>query len=213
MKEHWERVFEKTAFDKLGWYEESPEPSLQLIKQCNLSKDAAILNVGTGASTLIDELLTLGFPNIIATDISSSAIRALKQRLGQEESKKIKWIIDDLTSPRELNQLAQVDLWHDRAVLHFFNEEEEQKAYFNLLKKVIKKNGFVIIAAFSLNGAEKCSGLPVYRYKTEMLQEKLGEEFHLKKAFDYTYTMPSGESREYLYTLFQRRTSSNGIFL
>ena len=204
MKEHWERIYNKTAVEKLGWFENKPEPSLRLINHCNLSKNAAILNVGTGASTMVDELLTLGFRNITATDISSGAIEALRQRLGHEKSKNVNWVLDDLCNSQKLHLLEQFDLWHDRAVLHFFLKPGEQDAYFKLLKLLVKENGFVIIAAFNYNGALKCSGLPVHRYKQEMLEEKLGKEFLIKRSFDYTHTMPSGDTREYIYTLFQR---------
>jgi hypothetical protein len=204
MKEHWERIYQKTAFDRLGWYEARSEPSLQLIEKCNLPKDATILNVGTGATTLVDDLLNLGFSNLIANDISSQALEELQLRLGPEQSKMVHWLVDDLIHPNELKALKQVDLWHDRAVLHFFNEPEQQNTYFNLIRKLVKIYGYVIIAAFNLNGAPKCSGLPVSRYDAHMLQEKLGEEFHLIQAFDYTYTMPSGDTREYVYTLFRR---------
>ena len=206
MKEHWDKVYERTAVENLGWFEENAEPSLRLINRCKLSKDAAILNAGTGASTMVDALLDLGFSNIIATDISSIAIGELRKRLGPEKSTNVKWILDDLCDSKELHLLEKIDLWHDRAVLHFFLNPGEQDAYFKLLKSLVKKNGFVIIAAFNLNGAAKCSGLPVQRYNQEMLGEKLGKAFLLKLAFDYTYTMPSGDTREYIYTLFQRST-------
>ena len=204
MKEHWERVYQKSSVDKLGWYEARSEPSLKLIERCKLGKNAAILNAGAGATTLVDELIEIGYQNIIANDISKAALEELQLRLGPEKSKQVSWIVDDLTDPAELQSLEQIDLWHDRAVLHFFNDEPSQDAYFNLLRKLVCQRGYVIIAAFNLNGAPKCSGLPVSRYDAHMLQEKLGEEFHLMEAFDYTYTMPSGDTREYVYTLFRR---------
>jgi len=204
MKEHWERVYKNSAVDKLGWYEARSEPSLKLIERCKLGKNAAILNVGAGATTLVDELLAIGYQNIIANDISSSALEELQQRLGPEQSSMVRWIVDDLTDPDELQTLEQIDLWQDRAVLHFFQESVSQNAYFNLLRKLVSQGGYVIIAAFNLNGAPKCSGLPVFRYNAEMLQEKLGEEFRLLENFDYTYTTPSGNTREYVYTLFRR---------
>lgn len=201
---HWDDVYHKSEICELGWYEASPEPSLQLIKDCKLAKDAVLLNVGAGATTLIDELLELGYHNIIVNDISATALEKLKQRLGAD-AEKVSWVIDDLTHPAELNHLEPVDLWHDRAVLHFFTEKKEQETYFNLLKKSVKSGGFVILATFNLDGAPKCSGLPVHRYDEQMLAVMLGSDFELIKAFDYTYTMPSGEKREYVYTLFKRK--------
>lgn len=206
MKAHWDRVYQKTASEKLGWFEARAEPSIQLIEKCNLSKDAFILNVGAGATTLVDALLESKFRNIIANDISNPALEELQLRLGPGESQKIHWIVDDITNPNKLQSLEKIDLWHDRAVLHFFHDSASQEAYFNLLRMLVRKEGHVIIAAFNLDGAPKCSGLPVFRYEAKMLQERLGEEFDLKEAFDYTYTMPSGDTREYVYTLFQRKS-------
>jgi len=204
-KDHWERVYQKNSVDRLGWYESSPEPSLQLIDFCKLPKNSAILNVGAGATTLVDELVEIGYENIIVNDISSEALTELKLRLGPEKSSLVNWIVDDLTDPAELKSLEQIDLWHDRAVLHFFNEVDEQDTYFNLLRKLVKVEGHVIIAAFNLQGAPKCSGLPVFRYDAKMLQDRLGKEFHLEETFNYTYTQPSGDTREYVYTLFRRK--------
>lgn len=204
LKLHWDNAYDKSVVDKLGWYEAIPEPSLQLINQCNFRKNATLLNVGAGATTLVDELLKLGYKNIIVNDISPIALNKLKARLADERNS-IKWIIDDLTQPTKLSQIGPIDLWHDRAVLHFFVNEQDQNNYFNLLKKLVRSKGFVIIATFNLNGATKCSGLPVHRYDENILQEKLGNDFKLKKAFDYNYQMPSGDTRAYVYTLFMRK--------
>jgi len=200
---HWDTAYDKTPVNQLGWYEESPEPSLRLIESCELSRDASILNVGVGASTLIDELLKEGYNNLIANDLSASALDKLKLRLG-EKSNDVKWVVDDLTSPKELHKIPQVDMWHDRAVLHFFNEAKEQDQYFNLIRKVVKKNGFVILATFNLEGATKCCGLPVHRYSEEMMQDKLGKDFMLITSFNHVYIQPSGGTRNYVYTLFQK---------
>ena len=203
-RSHWDQVYTKTEVSRLGWYEPTPEPSLRLIRACNLPKDATILTVGAGATTLVDELLALGFQRIIANDISPRALEQLQQRLGPAQAK-VRWVVDDLTRPEVLPDIGPVDLWHDRAVLHFFNAKAEQDAYFNLLKTLVKPGGYVILAAFHLRGADRCSGLPVHRYDEQLLAEKLGSDFALLQAFDYTYTMPSGDERAYVYTLFKRK--------
>ena len=202
-KSHWEKVYNKTTFDKLGWYEKEAAPSLDLIQLCKLLRDAKILNVGAGATTLVDDLLKLGFTNIIANDLSKAALEVLKNRLSADDKEKVQFLVDDLINPTIMNQLELVDLWHDRAVLHFFTDEKDQNTYFKLLKKVLKPGGFVIIAVFNLEGASKCSGLDVFRYNAEMLQERLGTDFKLLNSFNYAYTMPSGNERSYVYTLFQ----------
>lgn len=204
LKAHWNNAYKNSSIIKLGWYENNPIPSLQLIETSGIDKDAFILNVGAGVTTLVDELINRDFKNILVNDISPLALNKLKKRLGNQ-AKNIKWIEDDLANPIELNDLEKIDLWHDRAVLHFFNDTKEQDSYFNLVRKIVSENGFVIIATYNLNGATKCSGLPVHRYDEKMIQEKLGNGFELVESFNYTYTMPSKDTREYIYTLFKRK--------
>ena len=204
-KDHWEQVYQRQPLNKLGWFEESPDPSLELIEACSLPEDASMLHVGAGATTLVDVLLNKGYKNIVANDISAFALEKLKARLGPGLTEKVQWMVDDLTKPDHLYTLQGVDLWHDRAVLHFFNDPAERLGYYNLLRDLVKIGGYVIIAAFNLDGADKCSGLPVFRYDQHMLQDQLGEGFSLIKAFDYTYHMPSGDPREYIYSLFHRK--------
>jgi SAM-dependent methyltransferase len=202
-KTHWEKVYQKTSFDQLGWYENEAKPSLDLIQACNVHKNAKIFNAGVGASTLIDDLLKLGYQNIIVNDISEPALQVLEKRLSNEDQSKVQFIADDLVNPTELRYLSDVEIWHDRAVLHFFIDEKDQTTYFELLKRVLKPGGFAIIAVFNLEGALKCSGLDVFRYNASMLQERLGNEFKLIKEFNYMYTTPSEHERSYIYTLFQ----------
>lgn len=200
---HWSDVYNDVDITKLGWYEDESTPSLQLIEKCNLAKEDLILNVGSGSTTLIDSLLKNGYTNLIVNDISSKALNKIKDRnVGKDDS--VKWIVDDIVNPTELAKIPQVGLWNDRAVLHFFIEEKDQNAYFELLHHKVCKNGYVIIAVFNLEGAKRCSGLPVKRYNEKMLQEKLGAAYKLKDSFNYIYTMPNGDHRNYVYTLFQK---------
>ncbi len=205
-QEHWDRAFTKNLTEKLGWYEPTSQQTLDLIQKIALPKDSKILNVGNGSSTLIDDLLVLGYTNLIGTDISSKALATAKQRLG-EGADRVEFIEDDLTNPTRLNLLEKIDLWNDRAVLHFFLSKKEIKSYFDLLKKILNTNGYVIIAAFSLNGHDKCCGLDLQRYDAKMIHENLGDEFELIETFDYTFINPYGSERPYVYTLFQRVNS------
>ena len=204
MKEHWNEIYEALDADELSWYEEIPEPSIKLLSKCHINKDEPILDVGAGASTFIDYLINNGFRNIIAADISEVALNKLKERLGKEKASLVRWIVDDITAPDHIQDLREIAVWHDRAVLHFLLEENEQRIYLTTLKKVIKKGGYVIIAAFSLKGAKKCSGLDVKNYDQNMLEKFLGEDFTLLEYFDHTYYMPSGKQRPYIYALFQK---------
>ncbi|WP_240665666.1 class I SAM-dependent methyltransferase [Lutibacter sp. HS1-25] len=202
---HWNNTYRKIPVNSLGWFEAEPKPTMELIKRCNLPKDALIFNAGIGASTLINELIAANYSNLIVNDISASALVALKQQIGNNKNTAIQFIVDDLTNPSEvLLKLKNVDLWNDRAVLHFFTTKEQQNAYFKLLKNAVKVEGYVILAEFNLQGAKKCCGLDVVNYNEEMLQENLGNDFKLLQSFNYTYTQPSGNTREYIYTLFQR---------
>lgn len=205
-QKHWDNAYQKTPIVNLGWYEDIPEPSLTLINECNLPKDALIFNAGVGASTLIEALLNEGYSKIVVNDISSSALIELKNSLTKHQFSNVDFILDDLTNPSDLLlKLKHVDLWHDRAVLHFFTEENQQNTYFNLIQSAVKPGGFVILAEFNTEGAKKCSGLDVVNYSLDMLQHGLGSNFKLVKWFNYSYTQPSGNLRPFIYTLFQRK--------
>ncbi len=204
LKDHWNKAYNQVD-EQLGWFETNPIRTMQLVNACGLQKGATILNVGAGTTTLIDTLLEDGYTNIIANDLSEIALKKLKERIKKTYNYNLTCIKDDLTNPTKLNKLQNVDVWIDRAVLHFFLNENEQKAYFNLIQKIISKNGYVIIAVFSLNGAQKCSGLDLQRYNVDMLQNHLGSDFKLKETFNHTFINPSRGERPYIYTLFQRQ--------
>jgi len=201
LKSHWDKAYTNSPEEKLGWFETDLNPMLQLIDKTKLSKEAKIINIGAGSTVLIDELLNQGYNRLIASDISKVALKNLENRVG---NKNVEFIVDDLLNSEKLNNINPVDLWIDRAVLHFFTEDKDQDIYFNLLKNKVKPEGFVILAEFNLQGAKKCSGLDVFQYDAKMLQNKLGDGYKLIEVFDYTYTMPSGDEREYVYTLFKK---------
>ncbi|NOX17484.1 MAG: class I SAM-dependent methyltransferase [Chlorobi bacterium] len=203
-KEHWDKTYSNSPEEKLGWYETDLKPTLEMIDKTGLPKTARILNIGAGSSTLIDELLNLEYSNVLATDISKVSLDKLKARLG-DESRRVEWIVDDLTKPILLGAIQPVDLWIDRAVLHFLTEREDQDIYFTLLKQILKQDGFVLLAEFNLEGAEKCAGLSVHRYNEEMLAARLGNDFKIIHSFNHIYTMPSGAVRPYIYVLFKRK--------
>lgn len=204
LEKYWCSAYTGVDIETLGWYEKESTPTLELIKKSGISKNATILNLGAGATTLIDSLVEKDYTNLIVNDISSCALGNIKARIG-EKAELIKFITDDIVNPEFLDKIEKVDLWNDRAVLHFFTEEKDLNAYFDLLNAKVKKGGFVILAEFNLQGAKSCSGLAVKQYNSEMLQKALGNEYILLENFDYNYIMPSGEERKYVYTLFQRK--------
>ena len=204
IKEHWNEIYTYLDVDELTWYEEIPEASISLLSKCHINKNESVLDVGAGESTFIDYLVNQEFKNIIAIDVSEIALNKLKERLGKEKASLVRWIVDDITQPVQIQGLSDIAVWHDRAVLHFLLDEKQQHAYLSTLKKVVKKDGYVIIATFSLKGAKKCSGLDIKNYDQNMLAKFLGEDFNLLEFCDYTHYMPSGEPRPYIYTLFQK---------
>ncbi len=204
-QEHWDAIYASKPIEQLGWYEAVPEPSLQLLARCKLSPDDPILDIGAGASTFIDSVLERGYRDIIAADISPAALTRLQERLGQAKASRVRWIVDDVTRPVGLLELQGIALWHDRACLHFLLHESQRQAYLATLKRVLSPGGDVIVAAFALSGAKRCSGLDVRNYDAALLAEFLGQEFELLESFGYLYHMPSGDPRPYVYACFRRR--------
>jgi SAM-dependent methyltransferase len=204
MNEHWDKVYSSTEDNKLSWYEEFPAPAVDMLKYCKLESNDSILIAGAGTSTIVNYLAREGFTDIIANDISSTALVKLKENLGDKLSGNVKFIVDDLTQPAELSKLNNIALWYDRAVLHFFTEETQRRNYFSLLKNILKTGGYAIIAEFSPEGPKKCSSLDTFNYDNDSIQEYLGDNFKLINFFDHTYLTPAGASRAYIYTLFQK---------
>jgi len=204
LKEHWNQKYTDSPITQLGWYESKSSPSIQLIENCAVPKDSTIIDVGSGATTLTASLLELGYQNLYAVDISDVALEKAKTLLGKEQAAQVHWLVDDITNPSAVFQLQNVAIWHDRAVFHFLTDDQDRQTYHSLMQKIVIAGGFVIMATFAMNGATKCSGLPVQRYSAESLSEFLGDGFKLLESLDYTYQMPSGDLRPYVYTRFQK---------
>lgn len=203
-KNHWDTAYLKNSIEDLGWYEDDPKASLELINKCNLSKNSMIFNAGAGATKLIQKLKDMEYHNICINDISKSALDKLKYSINNID--RLSFVVDDLTNPTDLLNLKMVDLWHDRAVLHFFVQQTQQDNYFNLLKSKVKDGGYVIFSEFAIDGAKKCCGLDILNYNEEMLLDRLGNDFALIQSFNHLYIHPSnGNTRKYIYTLFKRK--------
>ena len=203
-KHHWNKAYKNSKKENLGWFENDITESFKLIQKCELSKNSIIFNAGAGESLLIKELQKHGYSNIIINDISDVAIEKLKSSL--DKANGLNFIVDDLTYPVKLLKIEKVDLWHDRAVLHFFINLNQQEAYFNLLKQKVKSGGYVIFSEFALNGAKKCCGLEILNYDNNMFQNNLGDDFQLIDTYNYLYAHPSnGNTRKYIYSLFKRK--------
>jgi 2-polyprenyl-3-methyl-5-hydroxy-6-metoxy-1,4-benzoquinol methylase len=202
-KQHWENVYQKPVTE-LGWFQEKAEPSLGLIQKWMSDKSKSIIDVGSGASVLIKNLLEEGYSHVTALDISAKALEDGKANLSQNQGVQVNWVVADLTDASNWPLQKQFDVWHDRAVLHFLLTEEEQQAYKTILEKTLPIGGFAIISTFSQNGAQKCSGLPIKQYDVENLNVVLGTNFELKESFDFTHFNPRGEERAHIYTIYQK---------
>lgn len=196
--EHWDAVFSEEDDQDLGWYEHDVSQTLKFLKNIELNCASQLFLAGAGTSSLVDELLATG-SHLILNDISAQALAKLQARIGEGRYQILQ---HDLSTP--LLQVQPVDLWLDRAVLHFLLAESAITQYFANLKSSVKRNGYVLLAEFSKVGAGKCAGLPVHQYCTAEMQARLGEAFTLIAAEDYLFVNPHGQKRPYIYALFQR---------
>ena len=200
LKAHWEQVYATRAPEAVSWYQANPALSLALIAATGVGKDARLMDVGGGASTLVDKLLEAGFAHVTVLDISPTAMRRAQERLGPE-ARRVQWIEADI---RTAQLPVPVDLWHDRAVFHFLTEAEDRVRYLAVLQRAVPPGGHVIIAAFAPEAPPKCSGLPVRRYDAEALQRELGGAFELAEARTEVHRTPGGVVQPFLYARFRK---------
>jgi 2-polyprenyl-3-methyl-5-hydroxy-6-metoxy-1,4-benzoquinol methylase len=200
-QDHWEQVYTNKATEKLGWYKRHLQTSFTWIRNLNLSVDAPIIDVGGGASTLVDDLLEAGYRSITVLDVSEKALSLVKTRL-EKRAELVTWLGRDISSV--MLPTDYYELWHDRAVFHFLTELEQQRKYRNKLLKALKPGGHLIIATFAPEAPSKCSGLPVQRYSKEQLESMLGGEFELKRHKKELHTTPGGVEQMYLYCHFHK---------
>lgn len=200
-KTHWERIYENKASNEVSWYQEKPEASLQFIKDLNLPKKASILDVGAGDSNLVDFLLENAFSNITVLDISEKAINRTKYRLG-EKGRKIHWAVSDIL---KFKSDFLYDIWHDRAAFHFLTKEIEIQKYVDLASKLIKPNGYLLIATFAHDGPLQCSGIEITRYSKEKLEETFQHFFELKACLHQTHNTPFKTNQKFMYCCFKRK--------
>ncbi len=202
-KSHWENVYLTKPPEHVGWYKPHLHTSLAMIANTALGVNARVIDVGGGASTLVDDLLEQGYEQLNILDLSSAALSAARSRLGAPASK-VKWIEGDVKTV-ELPP-AYFDIWHDRAVFHFLTKADDRKKYMENMQRSLKGDGHVIIATFSPEAPPKCSGLEVQRYTPELLQTELGESFALEEHKSELHVTPSGVEQMYLYCHFRRQS-------
>jgi 2-polyprenyl-3-methyl-5-hydroxy-6-metoxy-1,4-benzoquinol methylase len=197
---HWERVYAQVDPREVSWYEPAPEISLALIAQAGPALDAAILDVGGGASGLAAALLRDGYSDVTVADIAETSIgRAETQLAGDAE--RVRWVQADV---RSHDFGRRYDLWHDRAVLHFMVNPADRDGYLEVLDRTLRPGGHAIFATFGPDGPTSCSGLPIHRYAAAELARLLGSEYHTLASRLHEHKTPSGATQQFLYLLARR---------
>jgi 2-polyprenyl-3-methyl-5-hydroxy-6-metoxy-1,4-benzoquinol methylase len=203
-KEHWEQVYSTKTETGVSWFQEHAHESVNLIGRTDVGKDASIIDVGGGASTLVDDLLSEGYSNLTVLDLSEVALAASRVRLGARANQ-VTWRAGDLTQvdfPRHA-----YDVWHDRAVFHFLTAREEREAYVRAVLCAVKPGGHVIVATFADDGPDKCSGLPVMRYSAAGLHAEFGAPFRLLQQAREEHHTPFGSVQQFVYCLCRKETN------
>jgi len=195
-KAHWEQVYSTKEAESVSWFQEHAEHSLRLIQETSVPLSASIIDVGGGASTLVDDLLKSGYTSLSVLDLSKEALVVAQKRLGDKASR-VQWIEANITNV-SLPEYAY-DVWHDRAVFHFLTSPEEHRAYVKAVLRAVKPGGHVIVATFAENGPTQCSGLPVMRYSADELHAEFGAPFTLLKHEKESHQTPFGTKQMFVY--------------
>lgn len=202
---HWQNVWTTKPPEEVSWHQDDPALSLAMIRAASLRRDAAIIDVGGGASCLADRLLELGYVHVAVLDISGAALQLAAERLGPLGDD-VAWIESSVLDWRPVPGLF--DLWHDRAVLHFLTDPADQARYVEVMKTALGPEATVIIAAFAPDGPEKCSGLPVCRHDAASLSALLGPDFQLVEETRQDHMTPGGKAQAFQWCRFVRRPES-----
>lgn len=197
-KAHWQNVYQDKSSLDVSWYQKEPSLSLELIHSTQVARDEAIIDVGGGASVLVDHLCKERYTNLAVLDISENALASAKKRLG-DLAKSVEWIESDIT---QFDAPHQFSLWHDRAVFHFLTDQPDRKSYVKAIKRALRPGGHLIIAAFAIGGPEKCSGLDIVQYDADKLIAELGEDFELVEERDETHITPANKEQKFMYFRF-----------
>lgn len=198
---HWQAVYLTKGEQQVSWSQADPQPSLHLIESVASGRDASIVDVGSGASRLVDALLASGFHDVTLLDLSEAALASARERIGAA-SDAVHWIVGDATvwQPQQA-----FDIWHDRAAFHFLVEQRDRTAYLDRMIHGVAADGHAIIGTFALDGPEKCSGLPVRRYDPALLAETVGEGFELIAHEPHRHVTPWDTIQSFQFSVLRRR--------
>jgi 2-polyprenyl-3-methyl-5-hydroxy-6-metoxy-1,4-benzoquinol methylase len=197
---HWDTVYRTKPHDAVSWYRAHLDHSLELIRRSAGDRSAAIIDVGGGESTLVDDLLADGYRDLTVLDISATAIDFARQRIAAlAGAEAVNWLVADITQA-ELPAL-RYDVWHDRAVFHFLTAPEDRAAYVRAVARAMRPGGHVIVATFGPQGPQKCSGLDVVRYDADSLHAEFGRSFRLLESTTELHLTPAGSEQQFLYCM------------
>lgn len=201
-EEHWESVYRQKSASEVSWYRAHLEKSLELIARCDLPPEAHIVDIGGGASTLVDDLLDRGHTKLTVVDLAEAALEQSKARLA-DRAASVTWMTGNATAP--LLEPSSVDLWHDRAVFHFLTDAADRTAYLEQVTRCVRPGGYVLIGTFAQDGPERCSGLSVARYSPSEIAAVLGDEFESIAEDREVHRTPWGSVQNFSYALCRRR--------
>ena len=202
-EDHWNSVYSTKSVNEVSWFENEPQPSLDMILQ-TLPDGGAVIDIGGGASRLVDRLLATGMYELAVLDVSQVAINHTRARLAAA-GEQVRWIACDVTKAKDIGEF---DLWHDRAVFHFLTTDDDRRAYVNLAAKTIRQGGFLIMSTFALDGPKKCSGLDTCQYSFATLAAELSPYFTALRSSEHLHVTPAGKQQAFLYAVFQRNNHS-----
>jgi SAM-dependent methyltransferase len=197
---HWENVYRTKGEREVSWFQEAPSVSLELIRSTGTTRRSAVVDIGGGASRLVDALVDEGHESVTVLDLSQSALAAARARLGRLAAG-VTWIVADVV---RWKPLQRYDVWHDRAAFHFLTDVADRTAYVGCLREALQPGGHAIIATFALDGPERCSGLPVVRYDTASLGAVLGSAFNLVETRHHDHHTPTGSTQRFQFSVFRR---------
>lgn len=194
--EHWAQVYRTKAVDAVSWYQAKPAVSLALIADSGVARDAPLIDVGGGASTLVDHLLAAGYSDLTVLDLAGEALARSRERLGGASAARVHWLEADVTRFEPPRRYA---LWHDRAVFHFLTGEPARTAYLATVRRSLMPGGTVVLATFALDGPARCSGLEVVRYDAAALHAAFGADFELQDSRPDAHLTPGGSLQSFIY--------------
>ena len=200
LKSHWENIYSSKNEDGVSWFQEYPQTSIDLIEKYSINKSISIIDIGSGRSRILKNLMENEYEDLTYLDISQEACSKSKISLGNKQDL-VQWYVANIL---DFNTDNNFSIWHDRAVFHFLTSREDIEKYKQVALKNILKGGYLILGTFSQNGPEKCSGLSVSRYSTESLKEIFNPEFKMIESFTIDHKTPFNTTQNFLFSIFKK---------